>query len=148
MYRYTFKPAAVIWEILDLLFSYERTRGMTISVGSYATMHLSRSAVIQKHMATVFFPISMTETLFCSYIIRSLLYLPFLWGYLMVQLTLQWPFCVTHFLHWKPYSQFILWQPSTVMGVAPIWFMETLFSAELTYDGKLKHYIPLSGLGL
>lgn len=82
-------------------------------------------------------------TLFCSYIIRTLLYLPFPLSMPCVQITLQWPLCASHFLHGN-LTQYIL--SCTVMGVAqpPIWFIRTLFSVELTYEGKIKQYIPLS----
>lgn len=54
-----------------------------------------------------------------------------------------WPSYVSHFLLEYPTHNlhFVTWH---VNCGAPVWFMETLFSVELTCEVKLKQYIPLS----
>lgn len=90
-----------------------------------------------------FFVISLLETAFCRHIIKNPI-IPSLpsKGTLCSTYTAVTLVCDS-FPPWKPAFPFILHWPCAVMGVAPIWFIETSFSVELTYKGKLRQYIPL-----
>lgn len=75
--------------------------------------------------------------------IKTALCLPFLWGYLTFYPCVRGPWAVSHLLLEYP-THNLHFVTRHVNRGAPVWFMERLFSVELTCELQLKQCIPLS----